>query len=143
MKLFSWLIKPVETPKEPTKPQTKQRGRSGRKPKTLSPDGKVKFCRKCENTKAVQEFNKLLRSPDGLQTYCRDCQARMQKKWYQRNKNLEAQAQRREELRVQSMTFHDVPKSVAGKLHKLAEKRHVTVNALGLEALQAFLILND
>lgn len=143
MGMFSWLIKPVETPKEATKPQIKPRGRPGRKTKTLSPDGKVKFCSKCENTKPVQEFNKLLRSPDGLQSYCRDCQGRMQKKWYQRNKHLEAQAQRREELRVQSMTFHDVPKSVAGKLHKLAEKRHVTVNALGLEALEAFLILND
>ena len=80
---------------------------------------------------------------DGLQYNCRNYQAKMQKKCYQRNKHLEAQAQRREEMRVQSMSFHDVPKSVAAKMHKLAEKRHTTVNALGLEALQAFLILND
>jgi len=47
----------------------------------------MKFCRDCEGTKPISEFNADARNPDKKQTYCRDCQKLRAKNWYKNPKN--------------------------------------------------------
>ena len=142
MGMFGWLIKPAEKVVQTPKPKA-VRVKAPEKPT-------IKFCTKCNQDKPCSAYNRLRKAPDGLQGNCRDCQAAMTAKWYAKKKQLNALEARRVEAQklreatgVQSVAFHSVPKSVVVRLKRIAQQKEKTLNELGLEALYAFLTLNE
>lgn len=50
-----------------------------------------KYCKKCDTTKPVSEFNKNASSKDGLGFYCRQCARQTTKEWYKENKEARSE----------------------------------------------------
>lgn len=46
----------------------------------------TKYCSGCENDLPVASFNVNNKKKDGLQTTCRECKGKVQKAWYENNK---------------------------------------------------------